>query len=207
MQWVAVAATVTVLVGVYLLGAATKAPALALGKTTGFGATVKAWEATHIADHRGNLAPGCCFDPMPVPGLLYGDRYYAVQPMDGLVISYEMHLKPTTVSRARAMAMHELPPDARVKSFTAHGNSCAILIASSASLGAALERDSAYLHDVKRTNAFLGTQLSPTELKAQVREVVVEFSSGASGTTYKSSAVSDLLFSSLAVVGSRAQNC
>jgi hypothetical protein len=173
----------------------------------GFGATVKEWDATHVEDRRGNLVRGCCFDPMPVPGLVYGDHYYAVQPIDGIELSYEMHLKPVPATQAKVTAMHELPRDARVVSFTVHGNSCAILIASSAMLAKTLGADGKFVRDITATNKILGARVKPSVLRRQLGEVVIEFSSGAAGNTYDATAVNDLLLSSLAVAGSTAQNC
>lgn len=200
------AATVTALLVVGLQGG-TSAAALGSSTITGFGANVKAWNSTHAEDHRGNVVPGCCFDPMPVPGLRYGDRYYAVKPMSGVVMSYEMHLTPMPVSQARATAMKELPSDARPVSFTVHGKSCAILIASSPRLEATLAQNNALVSSVRKINSILGEAVSASRLKTQLGEVVIEFSSGAAGQTYNPSAVNDLLFSSLAVAGSTAQNC
>lgn len=158
------------------------------GQITGFGATVKAWNAHHQADHRGNLVPGCCYDPIPSAGtgLLYADRYYAVMPIGGHVISYEMRPgdgKGIPVSQAKQAAMNELPADAHLKSFTVHGGSCAILIAYSAALQ----------HQLGHGKAGGG--------------VVVEFSSGAAEDSYNARSVNDLLFSSLMIAGSTAQNC
>ena len=177
------------------------------GSIVGFGATVKTWDATHTEDHRGNVVPGCCFDPMTVPGLRYGDRYYLVQPMSGVVISYEMHLKPAPVAQAKAIAMKELPSDAQPVSFTVHGRSCAILVASSQRLGAALVQDKSLVSGVKKADSLFGERVSAASLRSQLGEVVIEFSSGAADNTYNASAVNDLLFSSLAVAGSTAQNC
>jgi len=173
----------------------------------GFGATVKTWDATHVADHRGNIVPGCCFDPMTVPGLRYGDRYYLVQPMSGVVISYEMHLKPASAAQAKTTAMKELPDDAHPVSFTVHGRSCAILVVSSQRLGAALVQDKSLVRGVKKADSLFGERVSAASLRSQLGEAVIEFSSGAADNTYNPSAVNDLLFSSLAVAGSTAQNC
>lgn len=157
------------------------------GQITGFGATVAAWNAHHSEDHRGNLVPGCCYDPIPdIPGLRYADRYYAVQPIGKYVISYEMRPgdgKGIPISAARQAAMAELPADTRMRSFIPHGGSCAILIAYSPSLQKQLGHGKAG------------------------GGVVVEFSSGAAEDSYNPRAVNDLLFSSLIIAGSTAQNC
>jgi len=153
------------------------------GSVTGFGATVRAWNATHTMDRRGNLVPGCCYDPVANrPGLLYADRYYAVQPIGGHVISYYEWLgNGTSAKAAKAAALQQLPADARIKSFTAHGNTCAILIVNSRKLGNLLGRGGA--------------------------EVVVEFGSGADESHYNPKSVNNLLFSSGLIAGATAQNC
>ena len=179
---------------------------------TGFGATVKVWNATHVDDHRGNVVAGCCFDPTPVPGLIYGDRYNAVlQPTDGLILSYSMHLPSRTpVSRARTIAMHELPNDARVQSFTVHGKTCAILIASSSKLQAVLERHRDLMTTAQETDRVFGTPESASKLNAELGEVVVELPSDTAATSYSSydpTAVDDLLLTSAVQAGPTAQNC
>jgi hypothetical protein len=179
---------------------------------TGFGATVKVWNATHVEDHRRNVVPGCCFDPTPVPGLVYGDRYYAVlQPTDGLILSYSMHLPSRTpVGRARTIAMRELPTDARVQSFTVHGKSCAILIASSAKLRAVLKRHGDLIVTAQETDKVFGTPESVSKLTTELGEVVIELSSDTAATSYSSydpTAVDDLLLTSAVQAGPTAQNC
>lgn len=170
-----------------LLVAGAAAAARSGGQITGFGATVKVWNAHHQMDHRGNLVPGCCYDPIPtIPGLKYADRYYAVQPIGRYVISYEMRPgdgKGIAVSAAKRAAMAELPADARMRSFTEHGSNCAILIAYSATLQKQLGHGKAS------------------------GGVVIEFSSGAAEASYNARSVNDLLFSSLTIAGSTAQNC
>ena len=212
MRW-AVAAAVTTS---FVFGLPSLASALARTSDTtgitGFGATLKVWNATHVEDHRGNVAPGCCFDPTPVPGMINGDRYYAVlRPTDGLVLSYSMHLPSTTpVSRARTIAMRELPHDARVHSFTVHGNSCAILIASSAKLRAVLQRHADLIATAQQTDKVFGTPESASKLKVELGEVVVELSSDTAATSYSSydpAAVDDLLLTSAVQAGPTAQNC
>lgn len=183
----------------------------AASQITGFGATVKAWDYAHVEDHRGNLVAGCCFDPMKVPGLVYGDRYYLVQPIGGRVTSYEMHLDPTSTKLAKAIALRELPPDRRVVSFTVHGRidspgSCAIMIVSSARLRAALQRVN-YAKSERNINKFLGTPESEATTRAHLGEAVIELSSGANGNSYNPAAVDDLLVSSAADAGRTAQNC
>jgi hypothetical protein len=179
---------------------------------TGFGATVKVWNATHVEDHRGNVVPGCCYDPTTVPGLVYGDRYYAVtKPTDGLILSYSMHLPSRTpVSHARTIAMGELPSDARVVSFTVHGKSCAILIASSAKLQAVLARHGDLIATEQETDKVFGTPESVSKLRAELGEIVIELSSDIAATSYSSydpTAVDDLLFTSAIQAGPTAQNC
>lgn len=134
-------------------------------------------------DRRGNLIPGCCYDPIPShPGVRYASRYFAVQPIGGHVISYYEWLGDgTPVRAARAAALREMPSDTRVRSFTVHGKSCAILIVESRQLAAALGRGGG--------------------------KVVVEFGSGADGSSYNPASVNSLLFSSGIIAGSTAQNC
>jgi hypothetical protein len=155
------------------------------GQITGFGATVKAWNAHHQMDRRGNLVPGCCYDPIPSQGGPL-DRYYTVQPIGGHVISYEMRPgngKGIAVSAAKQAALQELPPDARIRSFTVHGRSCAILIAYSGALQRQLGHGKAG------------------------GGVVVEFSSGAAEMSYSARSVNDLLLTSMMIAGPTAQNC
>jgi len=67
---------------------------------TGIGATNSVWNATHQADDRFIL------------GTVYG-RYYAVI-HNGRITSYSMHLPDgTSQAKARAIAISELPADAR----------------------------------------------------------------------------------------------
>lgn len=152
---------------------------------TGFGAAVAVWNAHHKADHRGNLIPGCCYDPIPAhSGLVYADRYFSVNPIAGHVISYEIWTGDgTSAAAAKRVAMRELPPDARLESFTVHGSSCAILIAYS---------------------PILQKQLGHGKAGGGV---VVEFSSGPAGMSFNARSVNDLLFSSVMIAGSTQQNC
>ena len=82
------------------------------------------------------------------------------------------------LSRSRG----ELPSDARVRSFTVHGSSCAILILNSKRLAAALHGEGG-------------------------GDVIVEFSSGKDSSSYKPRSVNDLLFSSGLIAGPTAQSC
>jgi hypothetical protein len=100
------------------------------------------------------------------------------------VISYEIWTGDGTSSgAAKRVAMRELPADARLKSFTVHGSNCAILIAYSATLQKQLGGGKAG------------------------GGVLVEFSSGPASDRYSASSVNDLLFSSMMIAGSTAQNC
>jgi hypothetical protein len=171
---------------VLVVATAAAAGAAVRGRTqiTGFGATVAVWNKHHREDRRGNLVPGCCYDPIPAhDGLQFADRYFAVQPIGGHVISYEIWTgNATTAAAAKRVALREMPVDARVRSFTVHRRSCAILILRSERLGAALHG-------------------------AGGNEVIVEFSSGKSSSSYDPRSVNDLLFSSGIIAGPAAQNC
>lgn len=69
---------------------------------TGIGATNSVWNANHQADDR--FAPGTVYD---------NGRYYAVI-HNGRITSYSMHLPDgTSQANARAIAISELPADAR----------------------------------------------------------------------------------------------
>lgn len=178
---------------------------------TRFGATVHAWNATHTMDRRVNVIAGCCYDPIPTrsrPGVTFADRYYVVQPIGGYVISYFEWLgNGTTATAAKAAALRELPSDARVVSFTVHGNTCAILIASSAQLLNALASVPDLRNVEAEANKLFGVHESPSVLREHLGQVVVEFGSGADESHYNPKSVNNLLFSSGTIAGSTAQNC
>jgi len=106
-----------------------------------------------------------------------------VQPIGGHVISYEIWTgNGTSTAAAKQVALREVPSDARVRSFTVHGSSCAILILKSKRLAVALHGEGG-------------------------GDMIVEFSSGKDSSSYKPRSVNDLLFSSGLIAGPTAQSC
>jgi hypothetical protein len=152
---------------------------------TGFGAMVSDWNRTHKMDTRGNLPKGCCYVPIAShSGLVYASRYFGVEVLEGRVLSYQEWLGDgTSVGRARLAALRELPPDARVQSFTVHNDTCAIMIAASRTLGTTLRHGAAGA------------------------TVIVEFKSGTDEMSYNPASVNDLRFNSGYVAGPAAQSC
>jgi hypothetical protein len=61
--------------------------------------------------------------------------------------------------------------------------------------------------DAEKLESDFGEHIRAAQLRAQLAEAVIEFSTGTSEMTYKPSAVNDLLFSSLAVARATAQTC
>lgn len=102
---------------------------------TDYGATVAVWDAHHVEDRR--YALGAAYDPDPslaVPNdPQHDDRYYAVDPLYGRVLVYEMRVPGEPVSMAQVDALRELPPDARRLWFATKG-SCAQLAMQSRTL-------------------------------------------------------------------------
>ncbi len=105
---------------------------------TGFGATDRAWNASHTADSRFN--PGSSYDPTPnlarSSDPQFDAKYYNVQHEGGRVVSYEMRFPPrTSVSAAKALVRRtEFPRSSRVTSFRALG-SCAVMTVHEGALG------------------------------------------------------------------------
>lgn len=85
----------------------------------GFGAKSETWSAHHFADPRGNLVPGCCYNPDPnLKGGVSVDRYSTVEWSNGIVIGYTMALLDgTKLNEAKAAALAEMPKDAKVSFF------------------------------------------------------------------------------------------
>jgi hypothetical protein len=84
--------------------------ATAANDLTGFGATLKAWNATHTAD--GRFVAGTAYDPEPrVFGKLVNDEYYNVSHPNGRVTSFAVRMAPgASVAYAeRWILSHALP--------------------------------------------------------------------------------------------------
>lgn len=104
-----VAPVVALLVGV---GWAIGAQAQPVRPTTGIGATMQAWRATHRLD---NGAAPWCYDPMPGLAGRFPCRYGLPSTQGGRVNGYEVFLRPHTSARtALGFAMAQFPPDARL---------------------------------------------------------------------------------------------
>lgn len=104
---------------------------------TGFGATIAAWDATHAADTR--FAAETAYDPTPGlgPDQEHNAKYFGVVAGDR-VLSYSERLPHRSrFADAKAAALAELPPDAKVV-WTRTRTGCAQMELRSATLGQAI---------------------------------------------------------------------
>lgn len=98
----------------------------------GFGATVGAWKAHHIADSGNKNIPGCCYDQDPsLKSWGANDRYTDLMDKNGIVTAYSLNLpEGTTLKDAKIAAMAEMPKDAKVSFFTVQDMSATLEVTS-----------------------------------------------------------------------------
>jgi hypothetical protein len=129
---------------------ATRAP---VQRLTGFGATMSAWNSTHVADGHSNIGANYGPDPaLPKDDGHTADKYWGVRPSDGLVSTYYVTFLPTSLEGAKAIMAREFPSDTSVL-WTARGDTCVQIEYASPTLHAATGADGVgdvlvYLSDV-----------------------------------------------------------
>ncbi len=112
--------------------ASPKASAIANTEVTGFGATLKAWTAHHVADTSGNFIRGCCYNPDPeLKSWGANFRYSDVVVTGGIVTDYSLNLRENTkLADAQIAALAELPKDAKVNFFFSQKKSATLEVTS-----------------------------------------------------------------------------